>query len=139
MKQKTLCIIPLFLLIIPLLLAACSAKPVKTTLPLYPQATLDSTGKFEDLRKSSEDAEKKNVPGWNVEVKAYTTDAAFDDIASFFTNKLTDWKDGGRTNDPSGIIMQKWSNENEIMVLLTMPNPSGDPAKNVMMVEQVWK
>jgi hypothetical protein len=135
---KRISIIVASVIIAALILATCGRAPEKAEIPLFPQATPD-TGKYEDLRKKSEEAEKATIPEMNIEVKAYTTTASLDEVLLYYNDTLADWGTAKRTDEPQSKMTQmKWVKDNQ-QVFSIFYIPSGAVGEDtVLMVEQAW-
>jgi len=137
MKKKISIYIALIIMA-TLLMSACGilSSSADVTIPVYSQASADT--KLEDLRQQMEDQEKTNLPGYNIEVLAYSTSSTADEVNAFYNDALKDWKVEDPGTVPDGMTFLKWSKSNTVFIVMTIPMPDGSEGLAIF-TERAWK
>lgn len=115
--------------------AAIDGKP---NIAPFSGAVLD-TGKHEDYRFEMEQEKIKELEdtGLSVEVKAYITDSAVENVIAYYRSALTGWKEEIKEKDSSNITAVRWMSPTQLVIINYVPDSSGGN-ENILVVKEIW-
>jgi hypothetical protein len=119
-------------------LVACGGSSTPVTAPA-PFSKMTVSTALEDTRKTMEEKEKASLPaGFNMELKAYTTDSSADEVTAYYKDTLKDWTSQDTGAATPGLTFLKWSKDTNVFVVIMTAKPDGS-AGQVVYTEFVSK